>query len=163
MKTDVVYYYKKDRKQQSKIFINMGVACIAYIAGLYGYEDFFNKTVAEDFKFYYILIFTISSVILFYIAWWHRVHPGTYEALITKDRFIVRYPESEMWSFEVKVSDIERFEHRNTLSHAGKGIAKSGVLLKDGSFHEVCMNYGGNINKMYSAVKTIKNEVTGFS
>ncbi len=160
MKSDVIYYYKKDRKQQSKIFINMGVACIVYIAGLYGYENVLNKSVAEDFKFVYILIFTISSVILFCIAWWHRVHPGTYEAVITKDSFIVRYPGSEMWSFEIKISEIERFEHRNTLSHAGKGIAKSGVLLKDGSFHEICMNYGGNINKMYSAVKKVRAEVT---
>ncbi len=160
MKSDAIYYYKKDRKQQSKVFINMGIACMVYIAGLYGYEYFLNKPVAEDFKNLYILIFIISGIILFCIAWWHRSHPGTYEAIVTKDRFTVRYPESQMWSFDVKISDIKRFEHRSTLSHAGKGITESGVLLKDGNFYEVCMNYGVNINKLYAAIKKVNTEVT---
>ncbi len=72
----------------------------------------------------------------------------------------MKYPGSTMWSFDIKISDIKRFEHRNTLSHAGKGIGESGALLNDGSFHEISMNYGNNINDMYEAVKTINPNVT---
>lgn len=160
MEPGVTYHYKKDRKQRSRIFINMGVACFVYIAGLYGYEYFFNKTVPESMRSIFIITFSISSIILFYVAWWHRRHPATYEAIITRDRFFVNYPGSRRWSFDIKVSDIKRFEHRNTLSHAGKGIGETGVLLNDGSFHEICMNYGNNVNKMYSAIKSINPNVT---
>ena len=160
MVPEAIFHFKKSRKQQSKIFINMGVACLVYIIGLYGYEHFLNKTVSENFRNIYIAAFSISSAILFYIAWWLRTHPASYEATITTDRFIVNYPGSTKWSFDVKVSDIKRFEHRNTLSHAGKGIGASGILLNDGTFHEICMNYGNNINKMYEAVKSINPNVT---
>jgi len=159
MKTDAIYYYKRDRKQRSQIFINMAVASLAYIAGLYGYEYFLDKSVAESFKNIYITVFSVSSCILFYIAWWHRTHPATYEAVITTHRFIIDYPESAMWSFDIKISDIKRFENRNTLSHAGKGIVKTGVLLNDGNFFEISMNYGNNINKMYKAVKSINPSI----
>lgn len=157
---ETIYYYKRDRKQRSIIFINMGVACLAYIAGLYGYEYFFNNAVSDDFKKIYIMVFSVSSVILFYIAWWHRTHPATYEASITAENFVVNYPESTMWSFNIKVADIKRFEYRNTLSSAGQGIGKAGVLLNDGSFHEISVNYGNNIKKMYLAIKTVNPDVT---
>ena len=160
MESGAIYHYKKSRKQRSRIFINMGVACLAYIAGLYGYEHFFNATVSENTRSIYIAAFSVSSAILFYVAWWLRTHPASYEAIITGDRFVVNYPESSTWSFDVKVSDIKRFEYRNTLSHAGKGNAVGGVLLHDGSFHEICMNYGNNINKMHAAIKSIKPEIT---
>lgn len=108
----------------------------------------------------YIITFSFSSVILFYVGWWHRNHAATYEAAITSHKFTVKYPGSTMWSFDVKVSDIKRFEHRNTLSHTGNSIGESGILLNDGSFHEISMNYGNNINDMYDAVKTINSNVT---
>lgn len=72
----------------------------------------------------------------------------------------MRYPGSQMWSFGIKVSDIRKFEHRNTLSHPGSGTGKSGVLLKDGSFYDVSMGYGSNLNKMYVAIKEVNAEVT---
>ena len=160
MEVDFIYHYKKNRNQRSKIFINTGIACLLYIAGLYGYEYIYSKSVPENIRSIYIITFSFSSIILFYVAWWHRNHPATYEAEITSHKFIVKYPGSLMWSFDVKVSDIKRFEHRNTLSHAGKGIGESGILLNDGSFHEISMNYGNNINDMYDAVKTINSNVT---
>ena len=138
----------------------MGIACLVYIAGLYGYEYFLDESVSESLRSIYIIVFSISSVIMFYVAWWQRTHPATYEAVITTDRFVVSYPGSPMWSFDIKVSDIKRFEHRNTLSHAGKGIGESGVLLNDGNFHEICMNYGNNINEMYAAINSINPNVT---
>ncbi len=158
-KPETVYYYRQTRKQRSRIFINMAVACLLYIAGLYGYESLLNKSVSTDFKALYISIFSIASAILFYIAWWHRTHPAVYEAVITKERFVVKYPGSSKWSFDIAVIDIKRFEHRNTLSSAGEGIGQSGVLLKDGSFHEISMNYGNNINKMHKAVCSINSDI----
>ena len=160
MTTDILYSYKKTRKQRSWLFINMGVACLLYIAGLYGYEYDTNTRVTEDFSVIYVSAFSVASLILFSIAWWLRRYPATYEAIITSQRFIVRYPNSSQWSFDVSVADIKRFEHRNTLSHAGRGIARTGVLLIDGSFHEICMNYGNNIKDMYNAVKSVKSDVT---
>jgi len=160
MTSDVIYSYKKTRRQRSWLFINMAVACLLYIAGLYGYEHYANTRVAEDFRVIYVAAFSVASLVLFAVAGWLRTHPATYEAVITSERFIVNYPNSTIWSFDIAVSDIKRFEYRNTLSHAGKGIARSGVLLNDGNFHEICMNYGNNIKDMYKAVRTVKTDVT---
>jgi hypothetical protein len=33
-------------------------------------------------------------------------------------------------------------------------------MLNDGSFYEISMNYGNNINEMHAAVKTINSNVT---
>lgn len=160
MELGVIYNYKKSRKQRSIIFVNMGVACLFYIAGLYGYEYIYSKSFPEHLRSIYIIAFSVSSAILFYVAWWQRTHPATYEAIITTDRFIVNYPGSSKWSFNVKISDIKRFEHRNTLSHAGQGVGESGILLNDGRFYEISMNYGNNIKEMYMAIKSINPEVT---
>lgn len=160
MEGDVIYHYKKNRKQLSKTYIRMGVACWVYMAGLYGYEYFFNETVSDQFRLIWIGVFSAFSLILFYVAWWHIYHPATYEAIITRERFVVNYPAVPDWSFEVEVADIKRFENRNTLSHAGKGIVDHGILLKDGSFRHISMNYGNNINKMHKIIKSINPDVT---
>jgi len=159
MEDDVIYHYKNNRKQQSKTFIRMGVVCWIYLAGLYGYEHFFNEIVSDQFRSTLIGTFSTSSVIMFYVAWWHISHPATYQATITKDRFIVDYPAVADWSFDIKVADIKRFENRNTHSHAGEGIMQHGVLLKDGSFHHISMNYGNNINKMHKIIKSINPDI----
>jgi hypothetical protein len=145
---EFIYHYKKNRQQQSRLFIRMGIACWVYIAGLYGYEIILDKTVPDDLRLIWLGAFSVSSVILFYVAWWHIKNPATYEATISNDRFIVSYPSVAGWSFDIKISDIKRFENRLTLSHAGVGIMQHGVLLKDGSFHHIPMNYGTSINKM---------------
>lgn len=137
----------------------MALLCLVYIASIYGYEYWSGKNVPENFRSICIIAFSVSSIILFYVTWWLRTHSATYEAIITTEKFIINYPGSSQWSFDIKVKDIKRFEHRNTLSHAGSGIAKSGVLLNDGRFHEICMNYGNNINKMYKAIKSINSNV----
>ncbi|EDM29119.1 hypothetical protein LNTAR_14922 [Lentisphaera araneosa HTCC2155] len=159
-RAEVIYHYKKDRKQRSKLFINMGAACWLYIAGLYGYEHFAKTSVPENLRSIWIISFSLVSLILFYIAYWHRTHPATYEAIITTERFTVHYPGSEQWSFDVKIPYIKRFEHRNTLSHAGEGIGQSGILLNDGSFHQISINYGNNLKKMHKAVQSLKDDVT---
>ncbi|WP_036192131.1 hypothetical protein [Marinobacterium lacunae] len=160
MDSEIIYHFKKNRKQLSLTYIRMGIACWVYMAGLYGYEYFFETTVSQKFQLYWNIVFFIASVVLFYVAWWHRTHPATFEAKITKDRFMVSYPEVPEWSFDVKIADIKRFEKRNTLSHAGKGIIKHGILLKDGTFHHISMNYGNSINKMHKVIQSIAPEIT---
>ena len=155
-----LYYFKRDRNQQAKIFINMAIACLLYLVGLYSYAYLAAHSLSEQFITVCTSVFTIAIVILLLVAIWYRKHPACYEAMITNERFIVRYPHSSMWSFDVSINEIKCFEHRNTLSHAGSGIAQSGVVLDDGRFVEISMNYGANINKMYQAVKTIKPSVT---
>lgn len=159
MRHDMLYHYKKSRKQLSKIFINMGLGCWFYIAAMYGYEHALNKTLPDDFKFYGTIGFSIASFFLFVIAIWHIKNPATYEATITYERFIIKYPGSKIWSFDVAIKDIKRFEHRQTHSHAGKGIGQSGILLNNGAFHQISMNYQNNINKMHKVVQSIKPDV----
>lgn len=160
MNTDIKYHFKKSRKQRSKTFRNMGVACWLYIVGLYVYEEYGSHEVSETFRLIYVGIFAAASIVSFYIMWWHLKNPATYEAIITKDRFIVNYPSSEQWSFDVSISDIKRFEYRKSLSHAGEGITDHGILLKGGTFHHISMNYGNHINEMYDAVKSLNTDVT---
>ena len=81
------------------------------------------------------------------------------------------YPGSAQWSFDVDINDIKRFEHRNTLSHAGKGIPKVGILMNDGTFHQISLNYfngtgkwsdlidGGAVGDMCRAIQQIRPEV----
>jgi len=160
MHSKPIYHYTKTRKQTSLTYIRMGIACWFYIAGLFAYETLFNKTVAHDFKSYWIIGFSTASLLLFYIAWWHRKNPATYEATITKERFIVNYPFYQDWSFDISIADIKCFEYRRTLGHAGSGRLEHGILMKDGSFHYLSKNYGNNLKHMFEAVKSINPEVT---
>ncbi len=160
MENTHIYHYKMNRKKRSRLFIRMGLACLAYIAGLYGYEFYSGEMVSENFRSIYIYSFGIVSLVLFYTAWWHLKNPATYEAIVTPQRFIVNYPGSSQWSFDVSISDIERFEHRRLHSHAGRGIAECGIVMKSGEFHEIVMNYGNSINKMHATIKGINPDVT---
>lgn len=159
MEDNIIYHYKKTRKQQSLLFISMGIGCWIYIAGLYGFEIYTGSLVDSDFKKYWILGFGIISLIMFAIAIWHRKNPGIYEATITNERFIVDYPFYPKWSFDIKNSDIKRFEYRQALGHAGSGHLQHGVLMKDGSFHYISTNYGNNLKHMFKAIQQVNSEV----
>jgi len=159
MQDNTIYHYKKNRKQQSLLFIRMGIACWFYIAGLFAFEYFSKNPISSDLKTYWTLGFGLISFVLFYVAWWHRKNPATYEATITTERFIVDYPFSPKWSFDIKISDINRFEYRQTLGHAGSGSVQRGVLLKDGQFHYVSMNYGNSLSDMFKAIKQVNPQV----
>ncbi|MEE2730661.1 MAG: hypothetical protein VYA55_07535 [Pseudomonadota bacterium] len=155
-----LYHYKKSRRQQARLFIRMGVFCWLYVAALFGYEAYAQQTLPEDLRLAMLMAFPLASGVLFLIAWWLIAHPADYEATITRDQFEVRYPGSEHWSFSVSVADIKRFESRQTLSHAGPGIMEQGIVLKDGRFFHISMNYGNHIGDMYKAVKSVNPEVT---
>jgi len=57
------------------------------------------------------------------------------------------------------LEDIERFESRTTTSHAGRAPADTGIVMKDGSFHCICMNYGNNIGEMHKVVQSVHPSV----
>jgi len=160
MTDQVLYFFSKTRKQRSKLYIRMGLFCWVYVIGLLLYEEFGDKPVPDDLHLAMVIAFPVASAILFLVAWWHIRNPATYRAMITPERFTIEYPNSESWSFDVNVADIKRFEYRQTLSHAGKGIMNHGILMKDGSVHNSSRNYGNHINEMYEAVKSVSPEVT---
>lgn len=159
-KSKALYHFRKSRKQRSWLFINMALMCCLYMAAIVISERFVTTPLADQTKTIMLAGFASASVVLLVIAWWLRRHPAVYEALITTERFRVHYPGSKQWSFDLPVVDIKRFEHRQTLSHAGSGIVSIGVLTFDGVFHPIPMNYGNNINKMYRAVKKVRPDVT---
>ena len=140
MDSDYLYHYRKSRQQASRIFRNIGIACWIYIAGLSIYQAIGSKPIPEDFFLYACIGLAAASLMMFYIMHWHLKHPASYEAIITQHRFIHRYPDSEQWSFDVKIADIDRFEFRRSLSHAGKGITEQGIVMADGRFYPVSMN-----------------------
>ena len=92
------YHYKKSRKQRAIIFINMAVFCLIYIAGLYGYEYYYQEPVSENTRSIFIISFALASAILFYAAYWHFINPANYEAYVNKERFVIDYPGSSHWS-----------------------------------------------------------------
>lgn len=160
MTEQILYQYIKTRAERSKLFICMGLFCWVYVAILLLYEKYGSKPVPHDLRLAMLIVFPVASVILFLIALWHRRNPATYRAIITPERFTVEYPGADAWSFSVRVADIKRFENRQTLGHAGKGIVQHGLLMEDGSFHHITMNYGNSIRDMYKAVASVKPEVT---
>ena len=160
MHSETLYHFRKTRKQHAAKFINMALMCWLYMAGIEFFDSVLGKAPPPETKLIMLVAFALASAILLAVAWWLRGHPAVYEAQINAQRFRISYPGSEQWSFDVPVSDIKRFEHRKTLSHAGSGIVRSGVLMCDGTFHSIPMNYGNNINKMYRAVKKVRPDVT---
>jgi hypothetical protein len=158
MEEQYLYHYKINRKQRSKIFIRMARACMVYILALHGYEAYTGDRVDEDTRTIFIYAFLFSAAVLSYIAWWHIRNPATYEATVTAQRFTVTYPGSDQWSFDVSISDIEKFEHRR--SHLRSTIIDSGMVMKDGTFYHIPMNYGNNLKKMHAAVKGVNPNVS---
>lgn len=157
----VLYQFSKSRKQRSKLFFRMALFCWVYVLAFLLYEKYGAQT-APDESIYLVVMtaFPLASMILLLIGRWHLRNPATYRAIITEEQFVVEYPGSGQWSFCVDVRDIKRFENRQTLSHAGRGIPQHGILMNDGSFHHITMNYGNNIREMYKAVKQVNPGVT---
>ena len=155
-----LYYFKKTRKQRSSLLIRMGVVSLGYIAALYLVEQYTDFNIPEDVHRIMVVVFSLVAIILFYIAWWHIKSPATYEAYITSKEFSVSYPEAMRWSFKVYIEDIQRIEHRQSRSSGGKSIVSTGVLMKNEDFHEISMNYGNSVNKMFKVLKSINPGIT---
>lgn len=158
--TETVFHYSKSRKQRSWLFINMGVMCWLYIAGLMAYQAYAETPLDAQLQNIMLSVFAVASLILFYIAYWHRSNPATFTATVTRDRLTIDYPGSEQWSVDVAIADIKRFESRQNISSGGKGMMQTGVLLNDGTFYHLSMNYGLHLGKLHKAVQQIKPDVT---
>lgn len=169
----ILYHVERTRKQVSRVLFNMGIGCWVYIVGFYIYDNYSNTpTFLGDDGHIVISAFVGASIILFAFAIWHLRNPATYSVTVTSERFIIHYPGSKKWSFDVAIADIKRFEHRNTLSHAGQGHPEVGVLLKNGKFHHISLNYfngtgkfsdlitGGPVGEMHRAVQQINPDIT---
>jgi hypothetical protein len=160
MTEEYLYHFKKTRKKESKLFIRMGVASLGYIVVLYLVEHYSDFVIPEDVHNIILIVFSLASVILFYIGWWHIKNPATYEAYITSKVFSVSYPEVELWSFKVNIEDINKIEQRQNHSSGGKSILNVGVVMNNSDFHKISMNYGNSVNKMFKILKSIKPEIT---
>ena len=159
MNTDVIFHFSKTRAQRARKFIYMALMCWVYIGAITLYSKFGAQALPASFVDISYLVFSLSSIILIAIAAWHHRHPAVFEAVLTDQRLIVRYPGSKQWSFDVAIDDIKRFEYRQTLSHAGDGIPQHGIVLKDGTFHHCSMNYDLNLNTLHKAVQQIRPDV----
>ncbi len=160
MDSEPIYHFHKTRRQQSRLFFRMAGMCWFYMLCLFFYEFSIGEPVAEDFRLASYWGFSIASMILVMIGWWHLEKPGYFEAIVTHEQLKIHYPDSDNWSFQCRIDDIVRFEHRRKHDHAGKSPLRSGVVLEDGSFHHISMNYGNSLNDIYKAVKSVKPGVT---
>lgn len=159
MDSKPIYHYRKTRKQRSLLYFRMAAMCWFYIGCLFVYEAYYETTVTADFRLASLWGLSIASAILIFIGWWHRRNPGYFEVMVTRDTLRVHYPESDAWSFSCRIDDINRFEHRRQRSHAGRSPLESGVVLQDGSFHHISMNYGNSLKDIYKAVKSVKTDI----
>ncbi len=155
MTEEYLYHFKKTRKQRSKLFIRMGVVSLGYIAVLYLVEHYYDFVIPKDVHNIILIAFSLTSIILFYFAWWLIKNPATYEAYITSKEFSVSYSEVQSWSFKVKIEDIERIEQRQNHSSGGKSILNVGVVMKNAEFHEISMNYGNSVNKIFKVLRQL--------
>lgn len=160
MSANNVFYFGKTRKQRAMKFVYMALMCWFYIGLAFANEKYKWVEVPAPTLNIANICFSVVSAILLYIAWWHKRHPAKYEAILTQSRLIIRYPGSDLWSFDVAVKDIKRFENRQTLSHAGRGIPDQGVLLNDGTFHVITLNYDLSISDLHKAVRRLRPDVT---
>ena len=159
METKSIYHYRKTRKQRSLLYFRMAAMCWFYIGCLFAYETYYDAKVAEDFRLASLWGLSIASAILIFIGAWFLKNPGYFEVTVSKDHLMVHYPESEAWSFSCRIDEIKRFEHRREHNHAGSMPLESGVLLEDGSFHHISMNYGNSLKDIYKAVQSVKPDV----
>ena len=164
-----LYYFRKTRRQHARVFINMAIACLVFMAG-FGWAQHYNGLVVSNGTIMGVYIgFSVAFVVLVSVVVWLFRHPATYEVTITKERFCIVYPQSEQWSFDVEIRKIVRFETRNTLSHAGKGIAQTGIVLDGGQFKPIVLNYFNGetrwknltpLKAMHTAIATVNPNVT---
>lgn len=159
MQEEYLYHYKKTRKQRSLLFIRMGALSLFYIVALFLVEAYTQIQIPDTTHNVMVASFSIAAAVLFYIGWWHIKNPATYEAYITAQVLSVDYPGSDSWSFRVRICDIAKIEHRQSHSSGGKSIVDTGVVMKNGDFHKISMNYGNNINTMFKALKSINPDM----
>ncbi|MAF97234.1 MAG: hypothetical protein CMH26_01205 [Micavibrio sp.] len=154
-----LYEYEKSLKQRAIIFFNMCAMSLLYLAGIVGYDIYKPGAMPEDLVFWSKIIFSIAAIITLIIGIKARKSDKIYRAIVTTDRLIIEYPDVEQWSFDLPLKDIKRFEKRQALGGGGPGIIHDGILMKDGTYHEISVNYGVSIGKMLKAVQRIHPDI----
>jgi len=160
MANNYLYHYKMSRKKRSSLFVRMGVVSLAYIVILHLVEHFTDIIVPSDIHTIIVVVFSLATVMLFHAAWWHIKNGATYEAYITSTEFSVYYPGVASWSFKVKVDEIDKIEQRQNRSSGGKSILNIGILMKNGEFHKISMNYENRVSNMFKVLKSINPKIT---
>ena len=159
MNNKYLYHFKKTRKQQAMLYIRMAAASLIYVLILLYIENYTTIDVPQDMSNILLIAFPTVAIILFLVALWHFKNPGTYEAIVTQEYFSVKYPGSKQSSFKLKISEIDKLEHRG--SHGGGGrYVELGVVMKNGDFHHLSVNYGNNANNIYKALIKVNPEIT---
>ena len=157
---EFIYHFKKSRKQRAPLFFRGTFIFLLYIAGMLAYEHYTGERLPEDLRLACLWGFSIAGLGSSLVGWWHLKNPGVFEIKLTREQLTVHYPGCEAWSFACDPGEIVRFEHRRRHNHAGKSPLESGILLKDGSFHHISMNYGNNLKHLFKAVQSIYPDVT---
>ena len=160
MKKKYLYKYIKTRKQRSKLFIRMGLGSLFYIVILHLVKSFSEINITSSTYNIIVGVLTLSALVLFYIAWWHIKNPANYSATITSKELSISYEEVPTLSFCINIADIERIENRNVSSGGGQLMVNTGVLMSNGDFHVISMNYGNNIDNMFKVLKSINPSIT---
>jgi len=138
----------------------MGVASLFYIAILYAAELYTEIYISNVVHNIIAGGLTFTATVFFYTAWWHIRNAATYEAIITTKEFSVSYPEVSSLSFCVNIIDINKIENRQSHSHAGKSILDTELVMNNGDFHKISMNYGNNIHEMFEVLESVNPNIS---
>ena len=160
MSEQPVYRFTKTRRQQAVRLVSGAVVCWAYIGGALLYEDLSGQALPQELRFWGAVGLSVASGFSLLAALWCYRNPAEYVAEVTPERLVVKHPGHAGWCFDVAVSDIKRFEYRRTYSPGGEGTLRHGVLLHDGEFHHINMNYGVSLKKLFKAVRHVNPSVT---
>ena len=98
----------------------------------------------------------VVTAILLAVALWNLLHPGTFEAIVSTDRLIVRYPGETTLSFDVAIDDISHIELRTQGSYAGSRDARHYVVLRDGQRLLLTSNYWNSVGRIHRALRSVR-------
>jgi hypothetical protein len=155
----ILYEYHSSRKKQARIFINMSVMFMLYLAGVWYAENYHDGALPVDMIEMLYQGFIAGFMLCASIAMWHIRFPADYDLTISETHFSVDYPKSTSLSFKIDLSEIVAFESRYYGSQ--QKMSDVGLRLTDGSFQVISLNYYNSasfkkifnpIGDMYKAV-----------
>ncbi len=79
----ILYQVKRTRNQKAQVLINMGLACLFYVAAFYAYEWYTDSVLlAGSGRLLVDVSLAGASIILFAFAFWTRRNPATTPLLL---------------------------------------------------------------------------------
>ncbi len=160
MSAPPIYRFRKTRRQQAWQLVLGAFVLWGFIGSGLWYESLTGDSLPPEFRFWSALGLGVAGAISLVAALWCLRHPAEYLAEVTHERLLVQHPGSRDWCIDVPVAEIKRFEYRRTHSPGGEGILQHGVLLHNGEFHHINMNYGVSLKRLYKAAKQVNANVT---